>query len=396
MRILNLISSTGLYGAERVVIELSGSLLGTLKAHPVVGIISNSYNPCSEVVQEAKKHDLETIVFPSRKQFDVSAISAIRNFLKNNKIDLLHCHGYKSNLYGLLASRRDVPTVTTNHNWLKSDSKLMVYCFLDSLWIRLFDKIIAVSDEIKQEMIRYRIPAKKIDVIDNGIDFARFSNGVAENVISKEFGLDREARVIGTIGSLSQVKGHKCLLYALQNIIRSDRRVVLAIVGDGPLEKDLKQLASDLDIRRNVLFLGFRNDIPAILSSIDIFVLPSLKEGLPVALLEAMASAKPVIATRVGAVERVMTHDKDGVLVAPGDVPMLEKSIAAFLAAGDRARELGIAASAKVRAQFSAERMCGRYFEVYSQLLKTNTSQPSPDSGNEKKVQKATTEIGRI
>ena len=281
MRILHLISSSGLFGAERVVIELSKSLKRTCNCQPVIGVIKNAYNPHSEITDEAKANNIDTVIFPCNSQFDLKLISLIKEFIKNSKIDILHCHGYKANFYGLLASKNKIPTVTTNHNWLKSHWKLKFYCLLDALWIRYFNAIVAVSDGIKKDMLKFKIPGKKIRVIDNGIDLSRFSKEISTENIKRGLGLNGNSKVIGTIGSLKHAKGHQYLLEATKKIIETHKSIKLLIVGDGPLKTQLEGKTSSLGIAGNVIFTGYRNDIQELLSVMDIFVLPSIEEGLP-------------------------------------------------------------------------------------------------------------------
>src|SRR3989304_1669306 len=202
MRILNLISSVGVFGAERVAVELSKSLKKTYHCEPILGVIRNVYNPHEEISEEAVRNDIPYTIFECRSQLDLQLAFSVREFIRTNRVDIIHCHGYKSNFYGLLASKGQVPSVTTNHNWLTAHWKLKTYCFLDSLWIRFFDRIVAVSNQVKREMLRSKITEEKISVIDNGIDLERFEKVDEANHIREELGFDGKMRIIGTVGSL--------------------------------------------------------------------------------------------------------------------------------------------------------------------------------------------------
>lgn len=370
MRVLQLISSKGLFGAERVVLELSKGLQQTSDCHPIVGIIKNEYNPHVETVDEARANNIDTVIFPCRSQFDLSVISSIRAFIRDKKIEVVHCHGYKSNFYGLLASKGNIATVTTNHNWLKSHWKLKIYCFLDSLWIRYFGRIVAVSEGVKEDMLNYRVPGKKITVIDNGIDLSRFNREISTENVRKEFGLNGDSKIIGTIGSLGHEKAHSNLLKAAKGVIETDKSVRFLIVGDGPLREHLMEEAVTLGIENHVVFAGYRKDIPELLSLMDIFVLPSIKEGLPMVLLEAMAAKKPVIATRVGAVPKVITHNVSGLLIEPGNINELKKSIIELINNNSKAVQLSPVGYQKVKENFSSEVMAGEYISLYNELVR--------------------------
>ncbi|MBI5055372.1 MAG: glycosyltransferase family 4 protein [Nitrospirae bacterium] len=367
MRILHLISSSGLFGAERVLLELSKGLKKFESCCPIAGVIRNSNNPHVEVAEEANASGIDTVIFPCKGQFDFSLVSLIRKYIKENRVDIIHCHGYKSNFFGLLASRGKIPLVTTNHNWLTAHWKLKVYCFIDSLLIRYFDRIVAVSEDVKKDMLRYKIPERKIRIIDNGIDLDRFNGKVYPVNIRKEFGIKEHETVIGTIGSLGHEKGHIYLLKAAREILETHKAVKFLIIGDGLLRNELESMANTLGISSNVIFAGYRKDIPEMLSMMDIFVLPSIKEGLPMVLLEAMAAKKPVIATRVGAVPKVITHDETGILVRPKEIDELRHSILRLINDRATAEKLRQAAYRRLRDNFTSDTMAGKYMLLYSQ-----------------------------
>lgn len=367
MKILHLISSGGLYGAERVAIELCKSLK-LYGCQSMIGVIKNSHNPHVEVAEEAKKNSIETVVFPCSSQLDLKLISRIRDYIENDKIDLINCHGYKSNFYGLLASRKRIPIVTTNHNWLTSHWKLRIYCFLDSLWIRYFDRIIAVSDGIKEEMIKYKVPKDKIRVIDNGIDMARFNEVISPASIKEEFDIRGDVQIIGTVGNLGYEKGQIYLLQAAKEVIQTFKFAKFLFVGDGPLKAYLENETIKLGIRNNVIFTGYRPDIPRLLSIMDIFVLPSVKEGLPMVILEAMAAKKPVIATRVGAIPKVI-NDENGILVEPKDVNGIQRAIINLLQNSEKSQKYALTGYEKVKTEYSSASMTSKYYELYKEVL---------------------------
>ncbi len=369
MKILHLISSSGLFGAERVVIELSKSLKQAYNFHPIVGVIKNAYNPHIEIAEEAKANHIDSVIFPCKGQFDLKLVILLRDYIKNNKVDIIHCHGYKSNFYGLLSAKNKLPLVSTNHNWLTHHWRLKIYCFLDAFWMRYFDHIVAVSDEIKKDMLKYKIPKEKISVIDNGINIDRFNREILTEGIKKGLGLNGNVKVIGTIGSLKFEKGHIYLLRAAKEILGIVKNVKFLIVGDGPLRKQLVDETRKLLIEDNIIFTGHRNDIPEILSIMDIFVLSSVKEGLPMVLLEAMAAKKPVIATRVGAIPKVIEDKKDGILINPGNVPELKDAIGCLLTDREFSKGLSRNAYNKVIQEFSSSAMCAKYLEIYKYVL---------------------------
>ena len=368
MRILHLISSGGLFGAERVAVELSKSLKRTYHCEPILGVIRNVYNPHEEISEEAKRNGIAYTVFSCRSQLDLKLAFSIREFIKKNRIDIIHCHGYKSNFYGLLASKGQVPSVTTNHNWLTAHWKLKTYCFLDSLWIRFFDRIVAVSNEVKKDMLRYKIPEEKIRVIDNGIALERFAKLVETNNMKSQLGFDEKIRIIGTIGSLGIEKGHIYLLEAARQILDIVKDLRFLIIGDGPLRKPLEEKSEKLGIKKQVIFMGERKDIPEFLMAMDLFVLPSVKEGLPIALLEAMAAKRPVIATRVGAIPKVIENKDIGILVEPKDIKGLRDAIMNLINDPGRMNLLAREGFNRVSTNFSSDEMGKNYLKLYMEI----------------------------
>jgi glycosyltransferase involved in cell wall biosynthesis len=368
MRILHLISSVGLFGAERVAVELSKSLKKTYHCEPVLGVIRNVYNPHEEILEEAKRNGIDYAVFACRSPLDLRLALSIRAFIKKDRIDVIHCHGYKSNFYGLLASKGQVPSVTTNHNWLTAHWKLKTYCLLDSLWIRFFDRIVAVSNEVKKDMLRYKIPREKIRVIDNGISLERFEKRVEARRMKTQLGFEEKTRVIGSIGSLVIEKGHIYLLEAAKQILDVVKDVKFLIIGDGPLRQTLEEKSEGLGIKRNVIFLGQRKDVPELLMAMDIFVLPSVKEGLPIALLEAMAAKRPIVATRVGAIPKVIENKRIGVLVEPKDTIGLRDAIINLLNDPVRMSLLARGGFDRIYTDFSSDKMGKQYLELYEEI----------------------------
>jgi glycosyltransferase involved in cell wall biosynthesis len=368
MRILHLISSVGLFGAERVAVELAKSLKKTYHCEPILGVIRNVYNPHEEISEEADRNGIPHTVFTCKSQLDLQLAFSVREFIKKNRVDIIHCHGYKSNFYGLLASRGQVPSVTTNHNWLTAHWKLKAYCFLDSLWIRFFDRIVAVSNEVKKDMLRYKIPEEKIRVIDNGIALERFEKVVETKKMKNQLGFDEEIRIIGTIGSLIIEKGHIYLLEAARQILDGVKDLKFLIIGDGPLRKPLEEKSEELGIKKDVIFMGQREDIPELLMAMDVFVLPSIKEGLPVALLEAMAAKRPVIATRVGAIPKVIENKDIGILVEPKDINELRDAIMNLIDDPWRMNLLARGGFSRVCMDFSSDEMGKHYLKLYNEI----------------------------
>lgn len=380
MRVLHLISSSGFYGADNVLIELLKQLRQS-SFSPVIGVFENIQNPHLEVAEVAKQHNLPVQIFPCKGKLDLNTILLIRRFVDEQKVNLIHTHGYKSNFYALAAVLcKKVPMITTCHNWLGDDIKMRLYARLDKFFLNRFDRIIAVSDTVRREILNHGVSSEKLLTIYNGIDIKRFNNRINEKNIKKELGIEHDYKVIGTVGRLSEEKGHTYFLEAAEKVLQKYPKTAFLIVGDGPLREYLKekacQIADKLNPQTNIsqnpfIFAGVRSDISTIYSIMDIFVLPSLTEGLPMVLLEAMASRKPVVATDVGAVSSVFEHGRSGVLIEPGNVNNLSMEIMELLANPQKIQKMANHARQKVELEFSSKIMTEKYLDVYQDVLQS-------------------------
>ncbi|MEZ4527995.1 MAG: glycosyltransferase family 4 protein [Desulfobacterales bacterium] len=369
-KVLHLISSRGLYGAERIVINLSGAInQSRYLSH--LGLLQSEKNPNRELVEAVREKRVQTHVIPCRRWLDLNAMRQIRKLIAREDIDIVHCHEMKGRLYGLVCTiGTKAKTVATNHNWIRSD--FLVTCFesLDAFYIRFFPRIVAVSPEVKTLMQRYLIPKHRISVIINGIDMQGFrKNKAAGQRIRKEIGIPPEAILIGAIGRLSPEKGHRHFMEAAAQIAPAFPNARFLLVGDGPLREMLKTHALSLGLGERMIFAGFRKDIADCYCALDMFVLPSLLEGTPMSLLEAMSAQVPVIAARAGGVGRILTQGENGVLVSPGDSAELAAAISGLLQNPAQARGLSANAFRTVLERYSAEKMARAYENIYAELL---------------------------
>jgi len=376
MRVLHLISSTGFYGAENVIVSLAEQQKKQ-NFGVIIGVFLNTKNPDVEIAKESLKNKLKVQLFGCNGRLDLKVALEIRNFIKSNNIKILHCHGYKPNFYGILAtSFLNVGLITTCHSWFVNSQKMRIYTWLDKFWIRKFDKIIAVSGGIKKELLESGTSENKILIINNGINTQNFKRAIKDE--RKEMktksqninGITKNDKIVGTIGRLDIQKGQIYFLKAAKEVLKIYPNTKFLLVGDGPLKQRLEEKIKELNLENNITFTGFRADIPEILSLLDIFVLPSLKEGLPMALLEAMASKKPVIATDVGAIPKLIKNNKTGILIKPRNPQELSEAILSLLNDKEKAERLGNNGFLFVKKEFSSEKMAENHAQVYKEVLK--------------------------
>ena len=331
---MHLHDSAGLYGAEAVILSLSKALEMT-QYHAVIGCLIGTDNEKSEFERAAEENKFDVEYLRMRNRIDASVVLRLGKLIRERDIKLIHAHGYKSNLIGLLASKLfHVPTITTNHLFPLmplEDRKLQFYSRIDvSFTMKRLWKIVAVSEEIKDKLIARGVEDSKLAIIDNGIDIEKYtsSNEVRKSTLRESLQIGKDSFVVGTFGRLTGQKGQIYLLEAAKAVLAENLPVVFLIAGDGPLRTHLERRAHDLNIAQDVKFLGFRRDTADLLGIMDLFVISSLDEGLPMAMMEAMASHTPVIVTSVGGIPKVVKDCENGILVAARDSAMLARKIA--------------------------------------------------------------------
>lgn len=366
--LLHIRSSGGILGAENVILEIAKHS-PEFGYRSVIGAIKNSGEPDPEFLNVAKDYDIRTVVFEARRSLDPSLPGRIRRFITDHRVDILHCHGYKEDFYGIL-TRTNIPKVATNHLWKRSTFRSKIYAFIDVVLLRLFDQVVGVSDEIVDEMRRYLIPRPV--KIANGVDIERFRKTAGLSELHDRMGIRPGDIVFGMVSSLSTEKGHMVAIQAIRDVIKEYPETRLFIIGEGELRSEIENQVGKFGLGRHVALLGKRLDIPDMLSVMDVFLLPSYKEGLPMAMLEAMAAGKAVIATRVGENGKVITHKQNGLLIDPGDPHQLRAAIMELI--HDRAliRSLGDNARAEVEANYSSRSMTRKYCDIYTEVLGAN------------------------
>jgi len=365
MLVLQLLSSGGIYGAEKMIVSLTKGL-DRMGCHSILGVLDNMHVGSKDVINYMQQQNLPVVVIPCKGKIDGSLVDKIRQHIRRYEIELVHSHSYKTDLYGYLAVRNTgIPILATSHFWTRRTISLRLYAYLDQLVLRRFNHVVAVSDEIAKEVAAGGVPPARVSVINNGIDLNAFQNAVP--IGDAEYRV-KSARIVGAVGRLVDQKGFDYLLRAIPRILERYPSTSFHIAGDGTERRKLEALASELSISEQVHFMGARSDMPDVYASFDIFVLPSLNEGMPIALIEAMAASKPVVATRVAAVPKLVINGETGLLIEPRNPTALSDAICQLLENSALCERLGRSARTRVEQQFSSEVMAQRYLKLYRQL----------------------------
>lgn len=360
------------YGAESVVLTLSQTMAAD-GIQPIIGCITNLSDAKPEFGIIAESLGLKAVYINLKGKFDPSFFWKTNSIVKKYNITVIHTHGYKTTLLGfIIAKMNNIPIVVTQHLWSGAKSfKLKMYIKLEALIMRFIPTVVAVSEQIKKEIIKNGVSPQKVTVIDNGINIDKYckSDDFSSN-LKLQLNLPDKALIVGTLARLSKQKGINYLLEAAKIILEKASNTHFLIVGDGPLRNELHDFAEDLGIFENIHFLGFRTDCEKLLKIMDIFVLSSIDEGLPMALLEAMATKKPVVVTSVGSIPKVIKNNENGFLVEPANSKELAEKIIYLLNNEQKRKEFSEQAFEVVVNNYSSEAMCKEYLKVYDEILK--------------------------
>jgi len=371
IRLLQLIDQLGFAGAE--------GLLNTFAAgidRSCFDLHIFSLRPGRpEVAGSLRALGIPVTELNQRSAYDLAVPLALVRYIRRERIDIIHTHLLGADIIGRLAgfiTRR--PVVSTIHNArIDLDKEPRRRQWLERWTARLWcSRLIVVSGLLRDEIAEwFDFPRSRVIAIPNGVDTARFRPAPgfdAADIRRKLLGGDY--RMVSNVARLVPQKAQSYLVEAMAPVLSARPDVRLALVGDGPLRDEVMELAARLDIDEKVVITGIRSDVPAILAATDVFVLSSLWEGMPVALLEAMAAGCPAVATDVGGVAQVLKHGVTGLLVRPADPPALAAAISECLDHPELARQRAAAAQKMVVAEYDITTMIRRWENVYRYELR--------------------------
>ena len=377
MCILHLRKSEGFYGAERVILSLAKAA----KRHgikSVVGCINDTRRPCTDLASEAERNQVENILFACEKRLDLILVRDIVRFVRQRKVDLIHTHGFKANLYGLLASMMTgIPVLSTMHGWTHANVLIRMWERIDLFILRFFPKIVAVSQALLQDLAKNGIDTKRIIHISNALAVPG-PCGDSHLALRSELGILPEEKVVGIVGRLSVEKGHRYFFDAAKKVFQTFPHVKFLVVGEGNLRPSLEVYAHNLGLEDRILFTGFQKEVYDYYRLMDVVVSSSLQEGVPINLLEASAHGKPVVASSVGGIPSIVEDGRTGYLVPPGDAEAIALRIEQILSDGKLAEKMGDRGKAVVKSRFNLENMVRSYVNEYLSMTgKKNTEEKS-------------------
>ena len=368
IKILQIVEGFGWGGAEKKLLELVKAM-----DKKYYNTIICSLGLTKHIQQEFDNAGFKVITLPRKGKIDLGLVFKLANLMKREKIDIIMTTLFYADFLGPLAAK--IAGVKAIISWETVSSpewlvwrRLLGYRFAN----KFCNKVVAVSEATKNFLIQERgVPENKVEVIKYGVDLNKY-NIIGDKNPRELIGLNVEDKVIGMVGRLNSQKGHIYLINAARDIVKFYPDVKFVIVGEGILKNELIDQVKAYNLKRNFLFLGYRKDVNYILGAFDIFVLPSLYEGLPNAILEAMAVGKPVVATAVDGTTEIIEDGKTGLLIPPKDPSQLKNALLKLLSNKTMAAEMGLNGRKRVEKIFSLERQVDEFQNLFNSLANDN------------------------
>lgn len=368
MKILYLVNHLNTGGITSYILTLSS---GLVKMGHNISVASSGGEMLFRLGEEKIAH----YAVPLKTKNELSPkiiISALilSKIIKDNAIDIVHSQSRTTQVLGcLLARMTGVKHIFTCHGFFKRRlSRLLLPCW--------GDRVIAISRQVEEHLASdFNVPPERISLVCNGVDPERFIpvSKAFKQESKRKIGL-RPDRVVGILARLSDVKGHRYLIEAMKSVVAVYPDTQLLIAGEGKMEEELRGLVSSLGIAGNVIFISNSTDTKDIISAIDIFVLPSLEEGLGLALMEAMSMGLAVIGSEVGGIKTLIKSGVNGLLVKPKDCQGIARAVIDLISDPDKALRLGEQARRYIVDEFSCENMVAGTEEVYLKVLEERGS----------------------
>lgn len=322
--------------------------------------------PGSRLSEKAKDVGIEVFTHPLKSSLDVSAIRYCLRLIKEQSVDIVNTHSGVDSLLSALAgrlSRKRPVIVRTRHLALPITSK--------TSYSLLPHKVVTVSRHVRDYLVEEKgISADKVAAIPTGVDLSRFNPEKTDGTLKKELGLGESALLVGTIAILRRKKGHHLLLEAVPEVLKAVPDAVFVFAGNGPQKENIEKDIARQGVGGNMRLLGLRSDVPSILKSIDLFVLPTLQEALGTSILEAAAMEKAVVAFRTGGVDEVVVDGLTGILVEPSDTGALAKAIIRLLKDAPLRQRMGHEGRRLVEKNYSNDAMVDGMRSLYMELLR--------------------------
>jgi len=372
MKILHIIDSSGLYGAEIMLLNLMEEQR-RMNITPILMSLCDLDCQINVMVEEARKRDLTALQLKMKRGYSLSSAMELVRQAREAHVEIIHSHGYKGDILigSLPMSVRRIPMVRTQHGRTSTRklSKIWFYEVLDWLIMKRMAAVVRVNRTDTCHQNVNHVPDAHSFVIENGIPELKFEPDTVfrTDPIVREF--CKDGFVIGTISRLSEEKGLIHLITAIRILSRENSAMKAVIIGEGPQRQSLEAMVNDAGLADKILLAGYRDYAYNYLPNFHVFVLPSLTEGLPITILEAMQAKVPIIASRVGGIPAVLENGRTGLLVEPGNPHALADAIMQVWSDPQSSQEMGPRAREQALTRYSSRRMAEDYLTIYKMIL---------------------------
>jgi glycosyltransferase involved in cell wall biosynthesis len=353
IRILHLVQDLNVGGVERVIQSIVTSLDTSRFEVKVIALAAGGV-----IADELANAGISIETMSWKNCYNPINICRLSRAIRNYRPSIIHMHGYFAETMGRLAvfGRRFPATIVHHHSVFHGLT--LFNRMLDHFLMRFTSWQIMISEEIQHTFAKAGYPLKKSSVIYNGVDGKVFENRRT----------NRPPHTAIMVAILRPVKGHRFLIEAFSEVGRRFSDAHLIIVGDGPLREALQEQAKSLGCEEKVEFLGMRDDIPALLDRASIAVMSSLREGLSLSIIEAMASGLPVVASRTGGTPEVVEDGVTGMLVSPGNPQELAEALSVLMSDSEKAHAMGLAGRKKYEVKFTKKKMISELEALYERF----------------------------
>jgi glycosyltransferase involved in cell wall biosynthesis len=331
------------------------------------------------LVRRAEALGATLLPVDDRGPFDRNVLKLLLEICIKKNVKIWHAHDYKSNLFGLLLQRRwPMRMVTTVHGWVERTWRTPIYYATDRITLPRYERVLCVSEDLRSRCLQFGVPEERCLLVDNAIDASQYTRTLTVDDAKRAIGVPADRILIGAAGRLSDEKGFDVLIRAVNRLLADGMDLELHIAGEGKQYAELQALIRRLGRSDRIRLLGYQSDILPFYQALDLFVLSSLREGLPNVLLEAMASGVPVVATRVAGIPRLVEDGRSGLLIEPGPPEALSVSIARLSNDPDLRHALARQGLEVIRSQFSFETRMARIRSIYDDLIGRAAPRPEP------------------
>lgn len=328
-------------------------------------------NPHFEQLEiQARDRGARLMAIDDRGPLDWRILESFRSICRDHRPAIWHGHDYKSNFLGLLVRRsQPMRLVATAHGWVQHTWKTPLYYAIDRQCLRRYDGVICVSQDIRETCLRLGIPSTRCWLVPNAIDTEEWRRREQSESAKIRSGLRPGRLLVGAVGRLEKEKDFARLIAAIGQLLVDDFDPELWIAGEGPRKSALQRLIDQTGLGDRVRLLGHRSDLVDVYKAMDVFVVSSLREGLPNVLLEAMALEVPVLCTRVAGIPDLVRDGENGLLVDPGSTSSLAAGLKRLLRDADLRQRLGRAGRKTVESSHSFRARMATIKSIYDHLL---------------------------